>query len=209
MTGLLLAFEGGEGSGKSTQVKRLAEALGNVVVTRQPGGTAAGTVIRRLLLDSPAGSINDRAEALLYAADRAQHVAEVIQPALDAGHVVVSDRYVDSSLAYQAAGRAMGADWIATLSSWATAGLVPDLTVLLDIDPAVGLARAARRGAADRLEAEALDFHHRVREAYLSLADAEPGRYFVLDANRTTGQLANAIAMRVQALIETTSGAAA
>ncbi|GGM53655.1 dTMP kinase [Dactylosporangium sucinum] len=183
MTGKLIVFEGGEGTGKTTQIRLLAAALDHdVLVTRQPGGTSLGQTLRGLLLDSPPGSISDRAEALLYAADRAQHVDEVIRPALTAGTTVISDRWVDSSLAYQAAGRGMDPAWVAELSRWATAGVQPDLTVLLDIDPAVGLARAARRGAADRLEAETLDFHHRVRWAYLRLAAANPSRYLVVDA---------------------------
>lgn len=207
MNGLFIAFEGGEGSGKSTQVKRLAEALGDVVVTRQPGGTEAGKVIRQLLLD-PDSVLDDRAEALLYAADRAQHVAEVIRPALAAGHIVISDRYVDSSIAYQAYGRTMDRDWIVGLSRWATSGLVPDLTILLDIDPAVGLARAARRGAVDRLEAETPDFHWRVRAAYLGLAYAEPDRYLIVEATWSVDEIAAVIAARVRRLTTTTTRAA-
>lgn len=206
MTGLLIATEGGEGSGKSTQAKLLAARLTHhTTLTRQPGGTPIGAKLRELLLQP--GVISDRAEALLYAADRAQHVDEVIRPALAAGRVVITDRYVDSSLAYQAAGRGMDMAWIAGLSRWATGGLVPDLTVLLDVDPDVGLERAGRRGVADRLEMEDLEFHRRVRHAYLALADADPGRYLVLKAEQPVEWLADIIHDRVQALI--TAGAAA
>jgi dTMP kinase len=182
--GFFVAFEGGEGAGKSTQVRLLAESLAaqglEVVTTREPGGTPSGAAIRSLLLD-PATHLSPRAEALLYAADRAHHVATVIRPALDRGAVVISDRYVDSSLAYQGAGRTLDRADVAYLSTWATQGLVPDFTVLLDLDPEVGLARA---GDPDRLEAEPLDFHRRVRAGFLDLALAEPSRYVVVDAER-------------------------
>ncbi len=212
--GLLIAFEGGEGSGKTTQVDRLHRHLlasappgRRVYQTRQPGGTTIGQTIRGLLLQP--GTISDRAEALLYAADRAQHVDEFVRPALDAGHIVITDRYVDSSLAYQAAGRAMDGAWVADLSRWATGGLVPDLTVVLDVHPEVGLARAARRGVADRLEQEDLGFHWRVRDAFLALAEAAPGRYLVLEAGQPADWLADIIAERVQHLVTTATGAAA
>lgn len=201
MTGRLVAFEGGEGSGKSTQVARLAATLGrNVFVTRQPGGTPVGQIIRGLLLD-PLQHISDRAEALLYAADRAQHVDEVIRPALTAGATVICDRWVDSSIAYQAYGRGMDPAWIGDLSRWATGGLVPDLTILLDIPAAVGLERAGRRGAADRLEQAGAAFHRRVRSAYLELAGTAPSRYLVLDATLPADELAAVIAGRVRALL--------
>jgi dTMP kinase len=208
MTGQFIVFEGGEGSGKTTQVRLLAAALNHdALVTRQPGGTAIGRIIRSLLLDSPTGSVSDRAEALLYAADRAQHVDEVIRPALEAGTVVISDRYVDSSLAYQAAGRDMDGAWIQELSRWATDGLVPDLTIVLDVHPEIGLQRAARRGAADRLEQEDIGFHWRVRDAFLALAEADPGRYLVLEAGQPADWLADIIAERVRGLVA--AGAAA
>jgi dTMP kinase len=201
MTGTLVVFEGGEGAGKTTQIRRLGQALNHTaLITRQPGGTTLGQTVRRLVLDSEPGTVNDRAEALLYAADRAQHVAEVIAPALAVGTTVICDRYVDSSIAYQAAGRGMDRDWIAAVSRWATDGLVPDLTIVLDIDPLDGLRRVAHRGSADRLEQENLDFHRRVRGAYLELAAAAPGRYLVLDADRPVDELADAIAGRVRAL---------
>jgi dTMP kinase len=184
MAGFFVAFEGGEGAGKSTQVRLLAEALAGrgleVVTTREPGGTPAGAALRAVLLD-PATELSPRAEALLYAADRAHHVATVIRPALVRGAVVISDRYVDSSLAYQGAGRTLVRSEVGNLSSWASEGLVPDFTVLLDLDPEVGLARA---GDPDRLEAEPLDFHRRVRAGFLELARAEPHRYVVVDAEQ-------------------------
>ena len=195
--GVLIAFEGGEGSGKSTQVERLAQWLAErgvrVTVTHEPGATAFGVRLRRILLDSPDGSLTPRAEALLFAADRAQHVDAVIRPALDRGDVVITDRYVDSSLAYQGAGRALSVDDVRRLSRWATNGLVPDLTVLLDLDPEVGLGRVSERAGSgdgpagdgpDRLERESLEFHRRVRQAFRALADAAPDRYLVVDGSR-------------------------
>src|SRR5262249_32773038 len=146
---MLIAFEGGEGSGKSTQVERLAQWLSDrglaVTVTREPGATDFGSRLRRILLESPDGALTPRAEALLFAADRAEHVDAVICPALDRGDVVITDRYVDSSLAYQGAGRALPVEDVRRLSRWATNGLVPDLTVLLDIDPELGLERVGTR----------------------------------------------------------------
>jgi len=204
MSGLFVVFEGGEGAGKSTQVRLLAEALRragrDVVVTREPGATATGAQIRRLLLDGEA--LPPRSEALLYAADRAHHVATVVRPALTRGAIVISDRYVDSSLAYQGAGRTLPVQEVAWLSSWATGGLKPDLTVLLDLDPAVGLRRAKSRGvAADRLESESLAFHERVRLGFLDLAAAESGRYLVLDGEREPELVAEVVLERVQDLL--------
>ena len=185
--GMLLAFEGGEGSGKSTQARLLAEWLTErgvpVTATHEPGATALGLRIRGILLDSPDGSLTPRAEALLFAADRAHHVDTVIRPALDRGEVVITDRYVDSSLAYQGAGRALAVDEIRRLSRWATSGLHPDLTVLLDVDPEVGLARARAGGdRPDRVERESVEFHGRVRQGFRSLAETHPDRYLVVDA---------------------------
>ena len=208
--GLFVVFEGGEGAGKSTQVNALADVLRaegrQVVVTREPGATGVGERIRSLLLDraadgGPAETITPRAEALLYAADRAHHVASVIRPALNRGAVVISDRYVDSSLAYQGAGRTLPVDEVSWLSSWATAGLKPDLVVLLDIDPPVGLRRVGERGRADRLESESLAFHERVRYAFLDLASADPNRYLVLDATRQPTSVAAAVADRVGGML--------
>jgi dTMP kinase len=181
--GLFIAFEGGEGAGKSTQARRLADALVargyEVVLTFEPGATALGRQIRQLLLDPANTEMSPRTEAMLYAADRAQHVGEVIRPALARGAVVITDRYVDSSLAYQGGGRTLELAEVRRLSQWATDGLTPDLTVLLDIDPEVGLRRAT--GPGDRLESEALAFHQRVRAAFLDLARHGRDRYVVVD----------------------------
>jgi len=142
-----------------------------------------------------------RAEALLYAADRAHHVAAVIRPALERGAVVISDRYVDSSLAYQGAGRTLPVEEVSWLSSWATGGLKPDVVVLLDVEPTVGLRRVSDRGTPDRLEQESLAFHERVRYAFLDLAAADPGRYLVLDGSRACAQTAEAVAERILAMV--------
>ena len=183
--GLLIAFEGGEGSGKSTQINALAESLradGVLVdVTFEPGATPAGSRIRAIVLESK-DDLDNRAEALLFAADRANHVATMIRPALERGRVVLTDRFVDSSLAYQGAGRSLSVEEVRRLSKWATGDLVPDLTVVLDIPVADGLARAARRSTADRLESEPNAFHQRVRDAFRSYADKAPERYLVVDA---------------------------
>ncbi|MFV2101924.1 dTMP kinase [Micromonospora sp. LOL_024] len=205
--GLFVVFEGGEGAGKSTQLAVLAEKLRgdgrDVVVTREPGATGIGARIRSLVLDTTTGEApSPRAEALLYAADRAHHVATVVRPALVRGAVVTSDRYVDSSLAYQGAGRTLPVDEVSWLSSWATGGLKPDLVVLLDVDPGTGLSRvAARAGAADRLEAEGVSFHERVRYAFLDLAAADPKRYLVLDAARPVEEIAEQVTRRVEAML--------
>ncbi len=200
--GTFIAFEGGEGGGKSTQVQTAAawlRARGHeVVVTREPGSTVAGALVRELLLD-PASELAPRAEALLYAADRAQHVDTLIRPALQRGAVVLTDRYVDSSLAYLGAGRDLLVEEVARLSGWATTGVRPDLVVLLDVDPEVGLARAARTGAPDRMESESLAFHGRVRQGFLDLAAAAPERYLVVGSD----QSADAVAAVVQARLET------
>ncbi|NUT19369.1 MAG: dTMP kinase [Hamadaea sp.] len=210
-SGMFIVFEGGEGAGKSTQIDLLAEHLRargrEVLVTREPGATPVGARIRQLLLEthSPEGTLSalgPRSEALLYAADRAHHVDSVVRPALDRGVVVISDRYIDSSLAYQGAGRTLDAEEVAWLSSWATEGLKPELTVLLDIDPRIGLDRVAERGDGhDRLESEAISFHDRVRFAFLKLADAEPGRYLVVDASLPVEQVGVAVAEKVDRLL--------
>jgi dTMP kinase len=204
-TGIFVVFEGGEGAGKSTQVGRLATVLRaegrDVVVTREPGATDVGASIRGLVLDKAAAP-SPRAEALLYAADRAHHVATVVRPALARGAVVVSDRYVDSSLAYQGAGRTLPVSEISWLSSWATGGLKPDLVVLLDVDPAVGLTRVDSRGlGTDRLESESRSFHERVRYAFLDLAAADPRRYLVLDAARPPDEIAAAVQSRLTGIL--------
>ncbi len=204
-SGVFVVFEGGEGAGKSTQVTRLAALLRDegrdVVVTREPGATDVGARIRQLVLDKTE-SPSARAEALLYAADRAHHVATVVRPALARGAVVVSDRYVDSSLAYQGAGRTLPVAEISWLSSWATGGLKPDLVVLLDVDPGVGLGRVDSRGeGTDRLESESRAFHERVRYAFLDLAAADPKRYLVLDAARPLDEITDAVGGRLSSLL--------
>ncbi len=183
--GLFIAFEGGDGSGKSTQLSLLREHLEglglSVVVTREPGGTAIGERIREILLDPASSDMSDRAEALLYAAARAQHVAEVIEPALAAGRIVLCDRFIDSSIVYQGAGRDLGEWRIEELNLWATGQVAPDLIVLLDVAVDEGLRRAGADGTHDRLEAAGEDFHGAVREAYRRRADAEPHRWLLLD----------------------------
>ena len=188
--GMFITFEGGDGSGKSTQIQSVRdwfESRGHeVIVTREPGGTELGTEIRRLVQNGPE-DVDARTEALLYAADRAYHVATVIRPALERGAVVLGDRYIDSSLAYQGAARSLGVDEIASLSAWATQGLYPSLTFLLDLPPEVGARR--RTDAPDRMERESMDFHERVRHEYLRLADAEPERIVVIDAVGTVDEV--------------------
>ncbi|MDP3711665.1 MAG: dTMP kinase [Mycobacteriales bacterium] len=202
--GCFLALEGGEGAGKSTQLRLLAawleEAGHEVVVTREPGATPMGRKVRALLLDPATGALAPRAEALLYAADRAQHVAQVVRPALERGAVVLTDRYVDSSLAYQGAGRALDRDDVQKISTWATEALRPDLTLLLDVDPSVGLARATR-GGADRIEGESLAFHQRVRSGFLELAARDPERYLVVPAEAPVDVVHAAVRGRVAVVL--------
>ena len=204
--GLFVTLEGGDGAGKSTQAAMLEEWLtsrGHAVVrTREPGGTEVGMLVRDIVLHHR-GDVAPRAEALLYAADRAHHVASVVRPALERGDVVIQDRYLDSSVAYQGAGRVLGRDEVRDLSLWAADGLLPDLTVLLDLDPA----RARERLDADdkpfdRLEAEKDEFHDRVRAQYLALASAEPQRFLVLDAARAAADIATDVQGRVQSLLD-------
>jgi len=203
--GLFITLEGGDGSGKSTQAELLREWLteeGRTVVrTREPGGTEVGLEIRELVLHHR-GDISPRAEALLYAADRAHHIATLVRPALARGEVVVQDRYLDSSVAYQGAGRVLDPNEVRRISEWATEGLLPDLTVLLDLDSASARTRLdAARTRYDRLEAEASDFHDRVRSAYLTLARAEPERFLVIDATLPIDGIADAIRERVRGLL--------
>lgn len=197
---MFIVFEGGDGAGKTTQVALLAswlESSGRTVVcTRQPGGTELGTRIRELVLSSASGDVDPRAEALLYSADKAQHVAETIRPALAAGADVVCDRYVDSMIAYQGAGRVLDASEIAEISQWATGGLRPDLTILLDVDPADAL---ADKDESDRLEAAGDDFHLRVREGFLALAAQDPERYVVIAARQPREEIAEQVRRAVTA----------
>ncbi|MGA9829605.1 MAG: dTMP kinase [Trebonia sp.] len=201
--GLFIAFEGGEGSGKTTQARLIAiwlrEIGYDVVTTHEPGATKVGMRLRALLLDTAHTGMSPHAEALMYAADRAEHVASVIQPALDRGAVVISDRYVDSSLAYQGNGRGLSNSDIAQLNSWATGGRMPDLTILLDMPPEAGLGRRAR--SADRLEAEPPEFHRRVRAGFLALAREDPPRYLVLDATRSVAEISSEIKDRIRQIL--------
>lgn len=183
--GYFIAFEGGDGVGKSTQARALApwlqEVTGReVVLTREPGGTELGRTLRAAVLHGE--DVDPRTEALLYAADRAHHVHALIRPALARGAVVLTDRYMDSSIAYQGSGRALDAGEVERLSLWATGGLLPDLTVLLDLDPAA--ARERRTGVPDRLEREGEEFFTRIRSAFLDLARRAPERYLVVDASQ-------------------------
>jgi dTMP kinase len=199
--GLFIAFEGGEGAGKSTQVRRLAEVLTaaghEVVVTAEPGATPVGARLRDVLLDRSSAGLTPVAEAMLYAADRAQHTTDVLRPAIERGAIVITDRYVDSSIAYQSGGRELLESDVRRLSSLATGGLRPDLTVLLDIDPAAGLARAQRLGPADRLESETLQFHRRVRHCFLTLARHGRGSYVVIDATSPPERIHTMVLERV------------
>ena len=204
MTGLFITLEGGDGSGKSTQsgllTSWLQDAGHTVVVTREPGGTELGLELRQIVLHRR-GDIAPRAEALIYAADRAHHIATKVRPALERGEIVVQDRYLDSSVAYQGAGRVLDGTEVRNLSLWATEGLLPDLTVLLDLHEELGSDRMADRTQYDRLEAEPAEFHARVRDAYLALAAAEPERFLVIDAREPRETIAAAIRDRVEALI--------
>ncbi len=205
MTGIFITLEGGDGSGKSTQSRLLAEWCEQqgreVVFSREPGGTPLGEQLREIVLHST-GYMTPRTEALLYAADRAQNIATVVRPALDRGAVVIQDRYIDSSVAYQGAGRVLGATEIRDLSMWATESLVPDLTVVLDLDPAAGRTRLdASRTRYDRLEAEKLEFHQLVRGAYLQMAADEPQRFLVLDATLAPAELNAAIVARIESMM--------
>jgi dTMP kinase len=198
--GRLVAFEGGEASGKSTQARLLAEAWG-ARLTHEPGDTAVGGRIRALVLDVDVEELDARAEALLMAADRAQHVAEVVAPALEAGRDVVTDRYVGSSLAYQGHGRGLDVEELRRLSAWATGGLLPDVVVLLDVAPEVARRRRAQSTAAadDRMEAEDEGFHRRVAGGYRALAAAEPDRWVVVDGEGPVDEVARRVRAAVDA----------
>jgi dTMP kinase len=199
--GVFIAFEGGEGTGKSTQSKLLAKWLEQegetVVLSREPGGTDLGKDLRKILLGHETGAISPRAEALLYAADRAHHVYSVIRPGLDRGDVVITDRYFDSSAAYQGAGRVLNPSEVARISRWATESLYPTLTILIDVPAEIGLSRLQSR---DRLEAEPTDFHERVRQEFLQIAMMDPERYFVVDGTQSVEEIHTQIIARVAEL---------
>jgi dTMP kinase len=203
LPGTFIALEGGEGAGKSTQVRQLAiwlrEEGFDVVTTREPGATKVGMRLRAMLLDPDQMELSPRAEALLYAADRAEHISSVIRPALERGAIVITDRYVDSTLAYQGAGRAQDSKGIIGLNEWATEGLTPDLTVLLDIPAHDGLGRSDT--PADRMESENEEFHDRVRRRFLELAAQAPERYLVVDATEEVEDITRAVQQRVRPLL--------
>ena len=202
MSGLFITFEGGEGCGKSTQIDLLREVLEeqgqSVVITREPGGTPIAEAIREVLLNADHKGMCTESELLLYAAARAQHVQEKIRPALEAGQVVLCDRFADSTTAYQGAARGVNEALVEQLYQIATGGLKPDKTILIDLDPVTGLDRARIRGTADRLESENLAFHQAVREGFLKIAAAEPERVVVLDG----AQEIKVIALEIQSLVE-------
>jgi dTMP kinase len=202
-TGVFVCFEGGEGSGKSTQSRLLREWLEAegyaVVLTFEPGDTEVGRQLRRIVLSPETGELSDRTEALLYAADKAEHVDTVVQPALDRGEVVVTDRYVDSTLAYQGAGRSLDVAEVEQVARWATHDLRPHLTVVLDLEPEHGLGRFEER---DRIEGESVEFHERVRAAFLEMAAADPEHYLVLDARLPVEEIAAEIRAELTPLLE-------
>lgn len=198
-TGLFLCLEGGEGAGKSTQAALLVDWLGSrgheVLLTREPGGTDVGKILRGIVLSNETGELSPRTEALLYAADKAEHVDRVVLPALADGTIVLTDRYVDSTLAYQGAGRDLGIAELEAVARWATSELRPHLTIVLDIDPAIGHTRFE---GADRIEAEPLEFHQRVRQHFLDLAAVDPDHYLVIDAGRTPDEIHDEIRATVE-----------
>jgi len=205
VTGLFITFEGGDGSGKSTQAGMLADwlaASGHVVErSREPGGTDLGLALREIVLHRR-GHIAPRAEALIYAADRAHNIAMKVRPAIERGEIVIQDRYLDSSVAYQGAGRVLDPTEVRDISRWATEGLMPHLTILLDLDETIGRERLDEaRTKYDRLEAEKSDFHSRVRTGFLALAAAEPERFLVLPATDSIESIAAAVRARVAQLL--------
>lgn len=201
-TGVFVCFEGGEGGGKSTQSRLLRDRLEvagyRVRLTFEPGDTPVGKEMRRIVLSPETGALAHKTEVLLYAADKAEHIETLVQPALDRGEIVITDRYVDSTLAYQGAGRALDVDEVEEVARWATGDLRPHLTVVLDVDPETGLGRFEGR---DRIEGESLEFHQRVRQSFLDLAARDPEHYAVLDARSPIEQIAATIAERVEPLL--------
>lgn len=202
-SGLFVCFEGGEGAGKSTQSRLLRDWLvergETVLLTFEPGDTPVGKELRRIVLDPATGDLSDRTEALLYAADKAEHVDHVVLPALGRDEVVITDRYVDSTLAYQGAGRTLDVAEVEAVARWATHDLRPHLTVVLDLAPEAGLGRFDER---DRIEGQSLEFHQRVRQGFLDLAAADPDHYVVLDARAPIDDIAAAIRERVEPMLE-------
>jgi dTMP kinase len=201
-TGVFVCFEGGEGAGKSTQTRALESWLRSegyaVRLTFEPGDTEVGRRVRQIVLDPATGDLADRTETLLYAADKAEHVDTVVLPALERGEVVITDRYVDSSLAYQGAGRALDLAEVEHVQRWATRDLRPHLTVVLDLAPEQGLGRFAER---DRIEGESVEFHERVRKAFVEMASADPDHYLVVDARRPVEEIATEVRRRVEPLL--------
>jgi dTMP kinase len=192
--GFFVVFEGGDGAGKSTQVKQLTEKLTKlketVVITREPGGTELGKKIREILLDQNEFEVSPRMEALLFAADRSINMSQIIKPALEKGNVVIADRHIDSSIAYQGVGRGLGAQTIEEISRWATQEIIPDLTVLLDVDANTGQSRLQTK---DRLDRESTDFHTKVNQAFRDLAKANPDRYIVIDATKPVEEISDLV----------------
>ena len=202
-----ITFEGIEGCGKSTQAERLAASLGpTALLTKEPGGTAIGTAIRELLLDPRSHGMAPLAELLLYMADRAQHVTQVIRPALAEGRTVVCDRYLDSSIVYQGCGRGLGVDLVRSLGEVATGGLQPDLKVLLDVSVETGLGRVRERGAEDRLESEVRSFHERVRQGYRELVARETSRWLVVDGAGSEDDVESRLSAAIEARMGGTGG---
>ncbi len=192
--GFFIVFEGGDGAGKSTQVKKLEQSLKNlnetVVLSREPGGTELGLKIREILLDQNEYEVTPRMEALLFAADRAINMSQVIKPALEKGYVVIADRHIDSSIAYQGVARGLGANTIEDISRWAVQNVVPDLTVILDVDATTGQSRLKSK---DRLDAESEEFHKKVNQAFRDLAEKNPERYIVIDAAKPVEEIAEIV----------------
>lgn len=202
LLGLFISFEGGDGAGKTTQIEKLAKYLTDqgkkVLVTREPGGTVLGKSIRDWLLEQTEVEVDPKTEALLFAADRAHHMQTLIQPALAQGNIVISDRYLDSSVAYQGVARNLGIENIKNISLWAVDGVIPQLVVVLDVKVEVGQARLNRK---DRLDRESKDFHEKVNQAYLNLAKLDPTKYLVIDAELPIDEIAIKIQVRVAELI--------
>ena len=201
-TGVFVCFEGGEGAGKSTQARLLQgwleESGHGVVLTFEPGDTEVGRKVRQIVLDPATGELSHRTEVLLYAADKAEHVDTVVLPGLEQGKIVITDRYVDSALAYQGAGRAQDLAEVERVNRWATRDLRPHLTVVLDLEPEHGFGRFAER---DRIEGESVEFHQRVRAAFLQMAEADPEHYLVLDARGPVEEIAGAVRTRLEPLL--------